>query len=150
VARIIVEAGKPFQIIFENSDMMPHNVAVVEPRAREDIGRKADAMPPVADRRGRLFVPDDKRILAATEMVEPGRIATLKLVAPQKPGDYEYVCTYPDHWKTMFGQLLVVDDLEAFMKSPRAIEPPRQTAAAAHGNKHAAPADSPRPANTPR
>ena len=150
VARIIVEAGKPFQIMFENSDMMPHNVAVVEPRAREDIGRKADAMPAVADRRGRLFVPDDKRILAATEMVEPGRIATLKLVAPQKPGDYEYVCTYPDHWKTMFGQLLVVDDLEAFMKSPKAMEPPRQTAAAAHGKNHAAPADSPRPANTPR
>ena len=151
VARIVVEAGKPFQIMFENSDMMPHNVTVMEPGAREDIGRKADAMPAVPDRRGRLFVPDDKRILAATAMVEPGRTATLKLTAPQKPGDYEYVCTYPDHWKTMYGQLLVVESLEAYMNSARALEPPRQTATGAgHGKNHSTPAESSQASTTPR
>ena len=135
VARIIVEAGKPFQIIFENADMMPHNVAIVEPGARQEIGAKADAMPAVPDRRGRLFVPDDRRILAATAMVEPGRAERLKLTAPRKPGNYEYVCTYPDHWKTMYGQLVVVEDLEAYWKSTEAVQAPPQPAALAH-EKH--------------
>ena len=136
VARIIVEAGKPFQIIFENADMMPHNVAIVEPGARQEIGAKADAMPAVPDRRGRLFVPDDRRILAATAMVEPGRTERLRLIAPRRPGNYEYVCTYPDHWKTMYGKLVVVEDLEAFMKSPGALQPSSQGTNPAHGRKH--------------
>jgi len=96
-------------------------------------------------------VPDDKRILAATAMVEPGRTATLKLTAPQKPGDYEYVCTYPDHWKTMYGQLLVVESLEAYMNSAKALEPPRQTATGAgHGKNHSTPAESSQASTTPR
>jgi hypothetical protein len=58
-----------------------------------------------------------KRILAATAMVEPGRAERLKLTAPREPGSYEYVCTYPDHWKTMYGELVVVEDLEAYWRS---------------------------------
>jgi hypothetical protein len=53
---------------------MAHNVTIVKPRAREDIGKKADAMPAVPDRQGRLFVLEGKRILAATAMVEPERM----------------------------------------------------------------------------
>ena len=108
-------------------------------------------MPAVPDRRGRLFVPDDKRILAATAMVEPGRTATLKLTAPQKPGDYEYVCTYPDNRKTMYGQLLVVENLEAYMNSPKALEPARQPATGAgHGKNHSTLAESSQPSTATR
>jgi hypothetical protein len=96
---------------------------------------KADAMPAVPDRQGRLFIPDDRRILAATVMVEPGRAERLKLTAPRKPGNYEYVCTYPDHWKTMYGELVVVEDLEAYWNSMEAVKVPPQAAPSAHG-KH--------------
>jgi glucose/arabinose dehydrogenase/azurin len=130
VGRLVVEAGKPFQILFENSDMMPHNVAIAEPRSRAAIGAKADAMSAVPDSQGRTFVPDDRRILAATSMVEPGRAETLKLTAPRKPGNYDYFCTYPEHWKTMYGQLVVVEDLEAYMKSAEAAKPLAQPAGA--------------------
>src|SRR6185369_17906313 len=34
--RVVVEAGKPFEIIFENMDMMPHNLVIVQPGAREE------------------------------------------------------------------------------------------------------------------
>jgi hypothetical protein len=34
--RLVVEAGKPFEIILENSDTMPHNLVLVKPAfARE-------------------------------------------------------------------------------------------------------------------
>jgi azurin len=128
--RIVVEAGKPFEIIFENVDMMPHNLVVIRPGTREEIGLQADKMGPEPDRRGRAYVPRNRGILAATRMLEPGEKETIKLNAPDEPGDYEYVCTYPEHWKVMYGRLIVVRDLDAYLES------------AAN-----APVDAPRPAS---
>lgn len=115
ITTIVVEAGKPFEIVFENVDMMPHNVVVMQGGAREEIGKKADAMDPTPDRQGRAFVPDDNRILAATRLVEPGQKETLKMKAPDAPGDYEYVCTYPEHWMNMWGRLVVVKNLQDYI-----------------------------------
>jgi azurin len=115
--RIVVEAGKPFEIIFENVDMMPHNLVIVRPGAREEIGKQAEAMSPRPDREGRTYVPRNRKLLAATRMLEPGDQETLQLNAPDEPGEYEYVCTYPEHWSVMFGQLLVVKDLESFLQN---------------------------------
>src|SRR2546421_175404 len=42
--RIVVEAGQPFEIIFENTDMMPHNLVMVEPGARAEVGSAAQSM----------------------------------------------------------------------------------------------------------
>ncbi len=117
VTRLVVQADKPFEIAFENDDMMPHNLTVLAPGSREAIGALSDAMQPVPDGQGRTFVPNDKRVLAATKMIEPGTRAVLKMTAPKTVGTYEYVCTYPEHWKTMFGELVVVEDLEAYFKS---------------------------------
>src|SRR4029450_5747952 len=36
-SRLVVEAGKPFEIIFENDDFMPHNLIVVQPGARQGV-----------------------------------------------------------------------------------------------------------------
>ena len=115
--RIVVEAGKPFEIIFENTDMMPHNLVVMQPGAREEVGMEAQSMSPTPDKQGKAFVPKNKKILASTKLIEPGQKETLKLVAPNKVGDYDYVCTYPEHWKVMFGQLVVVKDLDAMLQA---------------------------------
>ncbi|HKB40562.1 MAG TPA: c-type cytochrome, partial [Gemmataceae bacterium] len=32
-----------------------------------------------------------------------------------KPGVYPYVCTYPGHWRRMFGALYVVEDLDEYL-----------------------------------
>ena len=45
--RIVVEAGKPVEIILQNDDAMPHNLVVTAPGAREEIGKAAESMPPV-------------------------------------------------------------------------------------------------------
>jgi hypothetical protein len=35
--RIVVEAGKPFELIVENADVMPHNLVVVEPGTHVEL-----------------------------------------------------------------------------------------------------------------
>jgi azurin len=137
VGRIVVEAGKAFEIIFENDDMMPHNLVVTVPGAREEIGTLADKMQPTAlDRQGRAFIPSGRnvanKILGATKLVDPGQKETLKLVAPNRPGTNEFVCTFPEHWKVMFGQLVVVKDKAALLEASAAPAP--QQAAAAHNH----------------
>jgi azurin len=62
---------------------------------------------------------NDKRVLEATKIVEPGQKEVLKMTAPSAPGDYEFVCTYPGHWQIMWGKLMVVKDLDA----PAAVKP---------------------------
>ena len=74
-------------------------------------------MQPTPDRNGLIYVPRSKKVLAASKMLEAGQKQTLKLTAPETPSDYEYVCTYPEHWKVMFGQMVVVKDIEAFLAS---------------------------------
>jgi len=129
--RLVVVAGKPFEIIFENVDMMPHNLVIVQPGAREEVGLQAEKMPPRPDDQGRMYVPANQKILAATKLLDPGNRETLKLTAPETPGAYEYVCTYPEHWKVMYGQLLVVPDADALARAM--IQPPPQAIpAAAH------------------
>ena len=48
------------------------------------------------------------------------------MVAPSRPGNYDYVCTYPEHWKNMFGTLVVVKDMDAFLKEAAQDAPKKQ------------------------
>lgn len=135
--RLVVQAGKPFEIIFENNDMMAHNLVVVQPGTRPEVGKQAEEMSPRPDRQGRAYIPDNPAIIAATKLLEPGQREVLKLTAPKKPGIYEYVCTYPEHWLVMYGQLLVVADEEELLKATAAVPPPQATQpvdAGAHGH----------------
>ena len=114
--RLVVEAGKPFEIIVQNDDFMPHNLVVVKPGSRETVGNAAATMQPdKPDSAGRAFVPKLSDILAATKLIESGQRETLKLTAPATTGDYEYVCTFPGHWAVMWGQLVVTGDVDAYL-----------------------------------
>ena len=139
--RLVVEAGKPFEIILINDDFMPHNLIVTKPGGREVIGPMADKMQPdQVDSQGRTFVPrsitnlsaPNEVILDATKLLEPGLQTTLKLTAPAAEGDYEYVCTFPGHWQVMWGRLVVTKDVEAYLeKNP--VAAPIPTGVHKHG-----------------
>ena len=116
-ARLVVEAGKPFEIIFKNLDAMPHNLVIVTPGSREKIGQAALVMPPKPDAEGKIFVPKDKAVLASTKLIEPGQQTTLLMTAPADPGDYEYVCTFPGHYVIMWGKLVVTKDVDAYLQT---------------------------------
>jgi putative heme-binding domain-containing protein len=124
---IVVEAGKPVEIILINEDVMPHNLVIVTPGASEEIGKAAEKMAPEPDAQGRIHVPASPKVLQATKMVEAGQQAKLSFTAPTDPGDYQYVCTFPGHWMRMLGTLAVVNDVEAYLASRPATPEPKMT-----------------------
>jgi azurin len=135
--RLVVEAGKPFEIIIENADFMPHNLVVVKPNTREKIGNLSATMKPEElDGRGRAFVPGTPDILAATKLLEAGQKATLSLTAPNEEGDYEYVCTYPGHWMIMWGQLIVTKDVDGYLQTHPVANLPLPVAGDEHEHQH--------------
>ena len=131
--RLVVEAGKPFEVIIENDDFMPHNLVFVLPGTREKIGNLAALMKPdELDGRGRAFVPTTPDVLSATKLLEAGQKVTLSLTAPNNEGTYEYVCTFPGHWQLMWGQLIVTKDVDAYLQA----NPVAQLPAATGQNGH--------------
>jgi hypothetical protein len=46
--RFYVEAGKPVEVIFENTDVMPHNLVFVKPGALTEVGLAAEELVAVA------------------------------------------------------------------------------------------------------
>ncbi len=139
--RLVVEAGKPFEVIFENVDLMPHNIVFTEPGTRQAISEAVQTQKPdQLDKQGRPYVPlkGDKRVIDASHLLEPGQKETMKLTAPKKEGEYEYVCTFPGHWVIMFGKLVVTKDVEAYLQAHPDATPTPTAPAAAAAHDHAA------------
>ena len=53
------------------------------------------------------FIPKSNDILHHTKMLDRGETEVLEFTAPNEPGDYEYVCTFPGHSILMRGILKV-------------------------------------------
>ena len=135
--RIVVEPGKAVQVIVENADFMPHNMVIVRPGAREEIGTiTANMKPEELDARGRAFVPKSAKILTATKLIEPGQRETLQFTAPEAEGDYDYVCTYPGHWMLMWGTMVVTKDVDAYLAAHPDAPEGGTGAAAGHEHEH--------------
>jgi putative membrane-bound dehydrogenase-like protein len=113
-----VEAGRAVQLVLRNEDLMPHNLVVTQPGALREVAMLAAAMPPQADRKGLAYVPKTDQVLVATRMVDSHRQQALTFTAPSEPGEYPYVCTFPNHWMRMYGVMLVVEDLDAWLANP--------------------------------
>jgi azurin len=113
-----VEAGKPVQIVLTNPDAMQHNMVVGAPRSVQEIGTAAATLPPPSDPQARAYVPDSPLVLQATRLLSGGETERLNFTAPDKPGEYVYLCTFPGHWIRMYGVMLVVPDLEAWEAHP--------------------------------
>ena len=108
VTRFVVRAGQPVRIDFTNPDATAHNIVIVAPGADEEIGLAANEMAknPREAQRGQ-YVPKSKKVLHATRMIAPLSATALRFIAPKKPGDYPYICTFPGHWTIMKGIMVV-------------------------------------------
>lgn len=120
-SQIYVEAGKPVQIVLDNTDIMPHNVVITTPGAYAKVGIAAELMASTPDGVAKHFVPSMPEVLHASKMLQPGQVERLNIVAPQQPGEYTYVCTFPGHWRRMYGTMHVVPDLSVI--PPEALAP---------------------------
>jgi putative heme-binding domain-containing protein len=116
---IAVRAGKPVEFLFENSDLMPHNFVIVEPGALEEIGMAAEAGAQQPGAAERHFIPPSSKVLLGSSLLQPRTMEKLSFTAPARPGIYPYVCTYPGHWRKMYGALYVVEDLDAYLENPQ-------------------------------
>ena len=116
--RIAAQAGKPVEILFENGDIMPHNFVVTRPGALEEVGLLAESSSTQPGALERHYVPSTDKILVASKLLAPRDSEKIRFTAPSKPGVYPYVCTYPGHWRRMYGAFYVVEDVAGYLADP--------------------------------
>ncbi len=119
-----VEAGRPAQLILKNEDLMPHNLVITMPGKLKEIALLAANMAPDEAPDGKQYVPKNQDILFATGMVPANKQESLTFTAPSEPGEYPYVCTFPNHWMRMYGVMVVVKHLDAWLKAPQVPKDP--------------------------
>ena len=117
---VAVQAGRPVLFVLENPDAMPHNFVIVKPGRMQEVGEIAERQAQNMNFAKQGFVPNSPHILAKSGLLQPQAMERVNFDAPTEAGVYPYVCTYPGHWRRMFGALYVVDDLEAYLADPKA------------------------------
>jgi len=117
---IVAQAGKPIEIVLTNDDFMPHNFVITSPGALEEVGALAEASAASPEFQARQFVPKSAKVLLSSRLLQTRESQQLAFTAPATPGVYPYVCTYPGHWRRMYGALYVVADLDAYQANPEA------------------------------
>ncbi len=102
-----VSAGQLVTIQFENGDYLPHNLIIGQPGSAEEIGAAADRLG--ADGFAKAFVPENDKIIVASDLLNYEKFQVLEFRAPTVPGDYDFLCTFPGHRQTMNGVMKVVN-----------------------------------------
>ncbi len=116
--RLVVQAGKPVEFVFDNTDIMPHNFVITKMGALEEVGNAAEMFGTQPGAAAKHYVPPSDKILLKSHLLAPRESQILRFAAPAKPGVYPYVCTYPGHWRRMHGALYVVADLDEYLADP--------------------------------
>ncbi|MBE7496279.1 MAG: hypothetical protein HS117_15150 [Verrucomicrobiaceae bacterium] len=105
-AEMLVAPGQPVKIHFLNGDDLPHNLVFCLP-GTDTAAMSLKQMEKPEEALKRNWLPDDQRIWLHSRMLNPHEKEDLSFTAPDKPGTYPYVCTFPGHALTMRGELKV-------------------------------------------
>jgi len=105
--KLTAKPGEKLTILFKNPDVVPHNWLLAKPGSLQRIGKKCDLM--ISDPQGLAnhYVPGSEDVIAYTDMTNPDGEFIVHINAPEEPGDYPYLCTFPGHWMIMNGVLVV-------------------------------------------
>ncbi|MGC3944056.1 MAG: plastocyanin/azurin family copper-binding protein [Chryseolinea sp.] len=95
VASLQMKAGSKIKLIFNNNDDMTHNVVFVAPGSAKEVGDAAFNMG--LNGAQLSYIPSSVKVLNHTNLLQPGASETIYFIAPDKPGDYTLLCTYPGH-----------------------------------------------------
>ena len=107
VKEIHAKPGEAITIEFRNLDSIPHNFVIAGVGKLPEVGNAANLMlanPKAAEQH---YVPDSDDVLHYTPMLNHNRRYSLNITAPETPGEYPFLCTYPGHWAVMNGVLVV-------------------------------------------
>ncbi len=113
-----VEAGRPVQVVLKNEDLMAHNLVITRPDALKEVALAGAQLGPNPGFEDKYYVPESENVLFATGLVPAGKQVRLTFTAPRQLGEYPYVCTFPNHWMRMYGVMVVVEDLDAWLANP--------------------------------
>jgi azurin/glucose/arabinose dehydrogenase len=106
IETITVKAGSKMKITFKNNDDMLHNLVFTAPGASNEVGEMALKLGLNGQKLN--YIPTSSKVLYHTLLLQPNQSDTIYFTAPDKPGSYQYVCTYPGHYLVMKGILKVV------------------------------------------
>ena len=101
-----VKAGEHIALTFNNTDDMLHNLVVVRPGALATVGKAALQLGIDGPDMG--YIPDSREVLFNTCLLQPGASQSIYFTAPDQPGNYPFMCTYPGHYLTMNGIMKVI------------------------------------------
>lgn len=98
--------GQPVHVVFTNKSNMStmgHNWALVRPGTEASVALKGLQR---GEKAGYVDVTDHD-MLAFTPMAKAGETVEVTFNAPDEPGVYPYICTFPGHYVMMKGKLTV-------------------------------------------
>ena len=93
------------EINLVNEDDMAHNLVITKPGQRLNVANAALSLGVEGDAKN--WVPDLDSVLFYTPVLKPDSSYLLKFKAPETPGVYPYVCTFPGHGLLMYGAMYV-------------------------------------------
>lgn len=100
-------AGEPLQIVLRNPDVVPHNWVLLRPDSLERVGQLVNRLVADPEAAARQYVPQSDDVLAYTDVVSAGGETSVFFRAPEAPGRYPFLCSFPGHWMVMNGVLTV-------------------------------------------
>ncbi len=106
LSEVEVPAGSKVQLVFNNNDDMLHNLVIVKPGKGDAVGKLAMDMGLNGSQLA--YVPASADVLFNTCLLQPETSQRIYFTAPEKPGNYPYVCTFPGHYAVMKGIMKVV------------------------------------------
>ncbi len=99
--------GEPIRLTLVNPDVVPHNWALLSPDSLDLVGNLTNRYIADPDAPLRHYVPDVPQVISFTDIVSPGSEFSIFFRAPEEPGRYPYLCTFPGHWSVMNGMMVV-------------------------------------------
>jgi len=105
---LTAKAGQWIGLSFDNTDHMPHNLVIIAPGTYQSVGKATDLMLSDPSAASKNYVPDHAKVIAQTPMVLPKSKFELVFQAPEQPGRYPFLCTFPGHWRLMKGELIIL------------------------------------------
>ncbi|MEQ1841973.1 MAG: plastocyanin/azurin family copper-binding protein, partial [Verrucomicrobiales bacterium] len=99
--------GQPIKLTLSNPDVTQHNLVIGSPGSLEELGMAGNEMAKDPGGLAKGFIPESEKILHHTKLLEQGTSETLRFNAPEIPGIYPFLCTFPGHWILMKGEMTV-------------------------------------------
>ena len=107
-----VQAGQEVELTLEHTGRMPvgamgHNVVIIEP-GLDVMAFGSEAVQQGASRDNQ-YVPEAvrDRVIAFTDIIGGGETTSITFTAPDEPGEYPFLCSFPGHFGSMNGKMIV-------------------------------------------